>query len=65
MTTTFGTSHGPTQPLMGQLDSLQQPTLPPFIFEPFNRNLGTSVFRITATTAPANRNLPDHKTLRF
>jgi hypothetical protein len=48
-----------------QLDSLQQSSRPPFFLKPFNRNLRQPAVRIAATTASADRDLPDHQALRF
>jgi hypothetical protein len=49
----------------GQLNSLQQSSFPPFAFQPFHRNLGTAMLDIAAAAAVTDRDLSDHKALRF
>jgi hypothetical protein len=48
-----------------QLDSFQQPAFPPFTFQPLHRDFWQATLCIAATTASANRNLPDYEALRF
>jgi hypothetical protein len=48
-----------------QLNPLQQSSLSPFIFQPFHWNFWQSTLDVAATTASANRDLPDHEALRF
>jgi hypothetical protein len=47
------------------LNSLQQSSFPPFTFEPFHRNFRKATLDIAAAAAVADRDLPDHKALRF
>jgi len=61
ITTTFGTSHGPTQPLTVNCTRFSNPRFR----QPFHRNFRKATFDIAAAAAPADRNLPDHKALRF
>src|ERR1017187_5260139 len=64
ITTTFGTSHGPTQPLMVSWTRLHRSPIPPFILQPFHRDFWQTALDIAATTASTDRNLADHETLR-
>jgi hypothetical protein len=61
ITTTFGTSQGPTQPLMVNWTRFRSPPFPPFTLQPFHRNLGEPPLDIAATAASADRNLPDYE----
>jgi len=60
----FGTSQGPTQPLMVSWTRFNR-TLPPFTLKPLHRNFRQPTFRVPATTTPADGNLPEYEARRF
>lgn len=65
MTTTFGTSHGPTQPLIVNWTGLSSPR---FRHSFFSHSTGTPrqpTLRIAATATLADRNLTDHEAFRL
>ena len=47
-----------------QLNSLQQPSGTPLLFEPIHRNRGSAVFGVSAATSMANREMSDDEPLR-
>ena len=65
MTTTFGTSRGPTQPLIVNWTGL---SIPRFRHSFFSHSTGTPrqpTLRIAATATLADRNLTDHEAFRL
>ena len=65
ITTTFGTSHGPTHPLMVNWTRFNNPRFRHSVFSHSTGTSGKTTLGIAAATAFADRNLPDHEPLGF